>query len=70
MMLRGLAPSVRRMAMSARLSVTVMTSVDQVERRHGHDEREDDEHHAFFQLHRRKPGAVGAASSRAPASHR
>ena len=25
---RGLAPSVRRMAMSARLSVTVMTSVD------------------------------------------
>ncbi|MOA24868.1 hypothetical protein D3C78_1455660 [compost metagenome] len=28
MMLFGLAPSVRRMAMSARLSVTVMTSVD------------------------------------------
>ena len=28
MMERGLAPSVRRMAMSARLSVTVMTSVD------------------------------------------
>jgi hypothetical protein len=27
MMLRGLAPSVRRMAMSARLSVTVITSV-------------------------------------------
>ena len=30
----------------------------QVERGHGHDQREDDEHHAFFKLHGGEPGAV------------
>ena len=31
---------------------------DQVERGHRHDEGQNDEHHAFFNLHRGKPGAV------------
>ena len=61
MMLRGLAPSVRRIAMSACLSVTAITSVrHQVERRHRDDQREDDEHHAFLDLHGGEPGACSA----------
>jgi hypothetical protein len=59
------------MAMSARLSVTVITSVlTRLNAATATIKREDDEHHAFFKLHGGKPGAVLAASSRGSAGRR
>ena len=58
----GLAPSVRGMAMSARLSVTVITSVlTRFECGHRHDQRQDDEHHARFPPARRQTRCGSAA---------
>ena len=56
---------VRRMAMSARLSVTVITSVlTRLNAATATMSVEDDEHHAFFELHGGKPGAVCCVQSR------
>ena len=64
---RGLAPSVRRIAMSALLvGHRHHQRRDEVERRHRDDQRQDDEHHALLDLRPRGTSCGWCASSRAP----
>jgi hypothetical protein len=61
MMLRGLAPRVRRMAMSARLSVyRHHQRGHDVERGHRNDQQQDQEHHALLDFHGAKEVGVAA----------